>query len=77
MRPHNTNVAEFTKHAPIEVPSWHLELPLRWPQLTFAKPATFRLYPSDHPVVIPTKKRAPILPAKDKRKSKARKRRKT
>lgn len=70
-------ITELTSNAPLEVPSWHLELPLRWPQLTSAKPATFRLYPADHPVAIPTKKRAPTLPAKAKRKRKARKRRRT
>lgn len=66
--------AEFTEIVPLEVPCWHLELPLRWSQLTFAKPATVRLYPPDHPAAIPTKKRAPILPAKAKRKRKARRR---
>lgn len=65
---------ELTSNAPLEVPSWHLEFPLRWPQITYAKPATFRLYPPRQLAAIPMKKRAPILPVKTKRKRKTRRR---
>lgn len=67
---------KFTELAPLEVPSWHLELPLRWPQLIFGKPATVRLYQSDHPTAIPTKQRTPTLPTKAKRKRRMQRRRK-
>lgn len=55
-------VAQLTEPAPIELPSWHLELPLRWPRITFAKPATFRIYPPCFRAAIPMKKRAPVAP---------------
>jgi hypothetical protein len=62
MNPHNTEIVQLTETAPLEVPSWHLELPLRWPGITFAKPATFRLYPPRFRAAILMKKRAPVVP---------------
>ena len=50
------------ENAPIELPTWHREYPLRWPGITFAKPATFRLYPPRYRAAILMKKRAPVAP---------------
>jgi hypothetical protein len=50
------------KNAPIELPTWHREYPLRWSGITFAKPATFRLYPPRFRAAILMKKRAPDDP---------------
>lgn len=33
-----------THNTPIEVPSWHLEFPLRWPQIDHTQPASVRSY---------------------------------
>ena len=41
----NAEVSDLAPTSPPEVPSWHLEFPLRWPEITFTKPATFRPYP--------------------------------
>src|SRR5262245_13826196 len=50
--------------APVEVPAWHLELPLRWPRITFAKPAIIHL---DHPLQraanLIMEKRSPTTPS--------------
>jgi len=49
---------ESLESNPLEMPTWHLEFPLRWPQITFAKPATFRPYPPRYRPSILRKKRA-------------------
>jgi hypothetical protein len=54
--------AEFTEPSPLEVPSWHLEFPLRWPRIAFATPTTFLLYPPGFRAAIPMKKRVPTTP---------------
>jgi hypothetical protein len=61
----------LTHTTPTEMPSWHLEFPLRWPRIVFATSESVRFYP-----LAPAKPPDLIPSARTKRKSKTRRRRK-
>lgn len=53
---------------PIEVPSWHLELPQHWPQISYDPPESIRRYGfRPWPTEIPPPKRARRRRAKRRR----------
>lgn len=72
--PFTIESAVLTGTVPVEVPAWHLELPLRWPRIAFACPGSARGYSFPRSTPISLEKRAPVPSVKAKKKRKIRRR---